>query len=74
MSNDTIAQQMNLEHWMRDLPVQLKDVPLIYLAIPGISFCFFIKTKGFVFNEILHLMRRRYILKKPVKQVLLRIY
>ncbi|XP_026321565.1 PI-PLC X domain-containing protein 3 [Hyposmocoma kahamanoa] len=35
MSNDTIAQQMNLEHWMRDLPVQLKDVPLIYLAIPG---------------------------------------
>lgn len=36
MSNDATAQQTNLEHWMRDLPVQLKDVPFIYLAIPGI--------------------------------------
>lgn len=46
MSNDTTAQQMNLEHWMRDLPIQLKDVPLIYLAIPGTSFCFIFYNKG----------------------------
>lgn len=32
------AQELNLESWMRDLPEQLKDIPFIYLAIPGISF------------------------------------
>ncbi|XP_013200996.2 PI-PLC X domain-containing protein 3 [Amyelois transitella] len=29
------AAQINLESWMTDLPAQLKEVPLIYLAIPG---------------------------------------
>lgn len=32
------AQELSLESWMRDLPEQLKDIPFIYLAIPGISF------------------------------------
>ncbi|XP_049876141.1 PI-PLC X domain-containing protein 3 isoform X2 [Pectinophora gossypiella] len=36
MSDDSSAQSsLNLETWMRDLPPQLQDVPLIYLAIPG---------------------------------------
>ncbi|XP_059057879.1 PI-PLC X domain-containing protein 3 isoform X2 [Achroia grisella] len=35
MGKDSTAQNFNLENWMRDLPAQLKDVPLIYLAIPG---------------------------------------
>ncbi|KAM3965721.1 PI-PLC X domain-containing protein 3 [Aphomia sociella] len=35
MGKDSIAQKFDLENWMRDLPAQLKDVPLIYLAIPG---------------------------------------
>ncbi|CAB3253166.1 unnamed protein product [Arctia plantaginis] len=35
MSDDISAQNFNLESWMNDLPPQLKDVPLIYLAIPG---------------------------------------
>ncbi|KAI8439271.1 hypothetical protein MSG28_013108 [Choristoneura fumiferana] len=29
------AQEFNLESWMKDLPEQLKDIPFIYLAIPG---------------------------------------
>ncbi|KAL4710872.1 hypothetical protein ACJJTC_002502 [Scirpophaga incertulas] len=29
------SQIVNLEYWMGNLPDQLKDVPLIYLAIPG---------------------------------------
>ncbi|KAL0821612.1 hypothetical protein ABMA28_005061 [Loxostege sticticalis] len=29
------AQIINLEYWMRNLPEQLKNVPFIYLAIPG---------------------------------------
>lgn len=57
MSNDTKAQQLQLEHWMRDLPEQLKDVPLIYLAIPGIRFSFYflqqraLCTMQFAFNQ-----------------------
>lgn len=35
MSEDTSAHKLRLEHWMSDLPAQLKEVPLIYLAIPG---------------------------------------
>lgn len=35
MSDDSSAQRINLETWMSDLPPQLKDVPVIYLAIPG---------------------------------------
>ncbi|XP_026748010.1 PI-PLC X domain-containing protein 3 isoform X2 [Trichoplusia ni] len=35
MSEDTLAHKLRLEHWMSDLPAQLKEVPLIYLAIPG---------------------------------------
>ncbi|XP_053610444.1 PI-PLC X domain-containing protein 3 isoform X2 [Plodia interpunctella] len=35
MGEESTAQ-VNLEYWMRDLPPQLKEVPLIYLAIPGI--------------------------------------
>lgn len=26
---------IDLEHWMRDLPEQIKNLPFIYLAIPG---------------------------------------
>ncbi|XP_063387031.1 PI-PLC X domain-containing protein 3 [Cydia fagiglandana] len=29
------TKDLKLETWMRDLPEQLKDVPFIYLAIPG---------------------------------------
>lgn len=32
---DGSAQIINLEYWMTNLPEQLKDVPFIYLAIPG---------------------------------------
>ncbi|KAG6455101.1 PI-PLC X domain-containing protein 3 isoform X2 [Manduca sexta] len=35
MSEKNSAQNLRLETWMSDLPPQLKDVPLIYLAIPG---------------------------------------
>lgn len=35
MEKDTSAYRMSLESWMNDLPPQLKEVPLIYLAIPG---------------------------------------
>lgn len=35
MCEDGSAQNVNLENWMRDLPEQLKNVPFIYLAIPG---------------------------------------
>ncbi|XP_013140958.1 PREDICTED: PI-PLC X domain-containing protein 3 isoform X3 [Papilio polytes] len=35
MCEDGSAQNLNLENWMRDLPEQLKNVPIIYLAIPG---------------------------------------
>ncbi|KAJ0174751.1 hypothetical protein K1T71_009859 [Dendrolimus kikuchii] len=35
MSENSLAQTLRLETWMSDLPPQLKDVPLIYLAIPG---------------------------------------
>lgn len=40
MGEDSAAQRINLEHWMRELPAQLKDVPLIYLAIPGKITCY----------------------------------
>ncbi|XP_028162067.1 PI-PLC X domain-containing protein 3 isoform X2 [Ostrinia furnacalis] len=32
---DSSAQIINLEYWMKSLPEPLKNVPLIYLAIPG---------------------------------------
>ncbi|XP_075980438.1 PI-PLC X domain-containing protein 3 isoform X2 [Anticarsia gemmatalis] len=35
MGEDISAQDLALESWMNDLPPQLKEVPLIYLAIPG---------------------------------------
>jgi hypothetical protein len=35
MDEQSNAQIINLEHWMSNLPEQVKDVPLIYLAIPG---------------------------------------
>ncbi|CAH2984002.1 unnamed protein product [Chilo suppressalis] len=35
MSEESTAQIINLEHWMGNLPDQLKDIPFIYLAIPG---------------------------------------
>ncbi|XP_039756226.1 PI-PLC X domain-containing protein 3 isoform X1 [Pararge aegeria] len=35
MSDNGAAQSIDLENWMRDLPEQLKNIPLIYLAIPG---------------------------------------
>lgn len=35
MSEDGAAQNFRLESWMSDLPIQLKDIPIIYLAIPG---------------------------------------
>ncbi|XP_045775125.1 PI-PLC X domain-containing protein 3 isoform X1 [Maniola jurtina] len=35
MSENGSAQSIDLENWMRDLPEQLKYIPLIYLAIPG---------------------------------------
>lgn len=35
MSENTSA--VNLESWMSELPAQLKEVPLIYLAIPGMK-------------------------------------
>lgn len=31
----TQSMRLSLSNWMRDLPAQLKDIPLIYLAIPG---------------------------------------
>lgn len=37
MNEDSSAQTLRLESWMGDLPIQLKDVPIIYLAIPGTS-------------------------------------
>lgn len=41
MSEDGAAHNFRLESWMSDLPIQLKDIPIIYLAIPGE---FFIST------------------------------
>lgn len=35
MSDNGSAQSVDLENWMRDLPEQLRNIPLIYLAIPG---------------------------------------
>ncbi|CAK1586803.1 unnamed protein product [Parnassius mnemosyne] len=35
MGEDGSAQNVTLENWMRELPEQLKNLPLIYLAIPG---------------------------------------
>ncbi|XP_014357772.2 PI-PLC X domain-containing protein 3 isoform X1 [Papilio machaon] len=35
MCENGSAQNVNLENWMRELPEQLKNVPFIYLAIPG---------------------------------------
>ncbi|XP_072944750.1 PI-PLC X domain-containing protein 3 [Epargyreus clarus] len=35
MSEDTAAQKLNLESWMAELPEPLKNIPIIYLAIPG---------------------------------------
>lgn len=35
MGEDTKAQKVRLEHWMSDLPDPIKDMPLIFLAIPG---------------------------------------
>lgn len=34
MGGDSAA--LHLESWMSELPEQLKDIPLIYLAIPGL--------------------------------------
>ncbi|CAG9788610.1 unnamed protein product [Diatraea saccharalis] len=34
MTEESTAE-INLEHWMGNLPAQLKDIPFIYLAIPG---------------------------------------
>lgn len=35
MGEDGSTQKINLESWMADLPEQLKNLPFIYLAIPG---------------------------------------
>lgn len=35
MGEDGSEQKLRLEYWMNDLPAQIKDIPLIYLAIPG---------------------------------------
>ncbi|XP_021192368.2 PI-PLC X domain-containing protein 3 [Helicoverpa armigera] len=35
MGEDTAAQKLRLENWMSDLPAPLKELPLIFLAIPG---------------------------------------
>ncbi|XP_023937236.1 PI-PLC X domain-containing protein 3 isoform X2 [Bicyclus anynana] len=35
MSDNVSAQHIDLENWMRDLPEPLRNIPLIYLAIPG---------------------------------------
>ncbi|XP_026495492.1 PI-PLC X domain-containing protein 3 isoform X1 [Vanessa tameamea] len=35
MSENGFAQNVDLQHWMRDLPEQIRNIPFIYLAIPG---------------------------------------
>uniref|UniRef100_A0A2H1WST6 SFRICE_017682 n=1 Tax=Spodoptera frugiperda TaxID=7108 RepID=A0A2H1WST6_SPOFR len=35
MVEDHSAQKLRLENWMADLPEPIKDMPLIFLAIPG---------------------------------------
>ncbi|KAJ8712204.1 hypothetical protein PYW07_005046 [Mythimna separata] len=35
MGEDTKAQKLRLDRWMSDLPAPIKDMPLIFLAIPG---------------------------------------
>ncbi|CAH2092750.1 unnamed protein product [Euphydryas editha] len=35
MSENGSAQNFDLQNWMRDLPEQIRNIPLIYLAIPG---------------------------------------
>lgn len=35
MSETSKSDNIDLENWMRDLPEQLRNVPIIYLAIPG---------------------------------------
>ncbi|XP_038222736.1 PI-PLC X domain-containing protein 3 isoform X1 [Zerene cesonia] len=35
MSEGNLSQTINLENWMGELPEQIKNVPFIYLAIPG---------------------------------------
>lgn len=35
MSENGSAQNIDLQNWMRNLPEQLRNIPLIYLAIPG---------------------------------------
>ncbi|CAH0720406.1 unnamed protein product, partial [Brenthis ino] len=35
MSDNGSAQNIDLQNWMKDLPEQLRNIPLIYLAIPG---------------------------------------
>lgn len=43
MGDDGKAQKVRLENWMSDLPSQIKEMPLIYLAIPG-NIIFFIQN------------------------------
>lgn len=35
MSENGSAQKVDLKNWMRDLPEQIRNIPFIYLAIPG---------------------------------------
>lgn len=35
MSENGSAQRVDLKNWMRDLPEQIRNIPFIYLAIPG---------------------------------------
>lgn len=35
MGEDIKIQKVRLEHWMNDLPPAIKEIPFIFLAIPG---------------------------------------
>ncbi|VVC93247.1 unnamed protein product [Leptidea sinapis] len=35
MSEESTMQKLNLRHWMAELPDEIKQYPIIYLAIPG---------------------------------------
>lgn len=34
---DNMIETTDLEHWMTNLPLRLRALPLVYLAIPGMS-------------------------------------
>lgn len=42
MAENMVSGLDDLQNWMKNLPIQLRETPIIYLAIPGKCFKYFV--------------------------------